>query len=440
MSTVIAVRRSRGFSLIELLVAMAIGLIVTLAVTSVLVRSEGSKRSSTSVNEINQTGAYAAFALDRTIRSAGSGYSQRWSVDYGCLLDAAKGGTALLPIPSAISASSAFTGLKTASTALPIRLAPLIIAKGYADTGTETRGDVLLVMAGSAGAGELPQPVNTGSVTTTNLQLPNTLGYRTDDLVLLADPAQTSCMLQQVKFTTTPPSATFAPSSPQPGGSTDQELPFGDGGAGYYRQSGTNVNLTAFGANTLAIQLGSATDNRPQFVAYGVGQDRTLYSYDLFEPLPGSSNPDTPVADGVLELRAIYGIDTTNPPDGTVDAWVPATGNFLASTLLDGSAASKSRLRRIVAVRVGMILRTSLQEKAPATSASGPTDVESFSQAIAANLTLFSGYSDPSGTSLTYTRTLATTDEKRYRYRAVESTIPLRNVQLADNASVLSYP
>ncbi len=440
MNSAIPLRRPRGFSLIELLVAMAIGLIVTLAVTSVLVRSEGSKRSSTSINEINQTGAYAAFTLDRTIRSAGSGYSQLWSVDYGCLLDAAKGGAPLLPIPAAISASSAFTKL-TGSTALPIRLAPLIIAKDYADTGAETRGDVLLVMSGSAGAGELPQPVNPGSVTTTNLQLPNTLGYRTEDLVLLADPAQTSCMLQQVKFTTTPPSATFAPGSPQPGGSTDQELPFGNGTPpGYYRSTGTNVNLTAFGANSLAIQLGSAVDNRPQFVAYGVGQDRTLYSFDLFEPLPtGTSNPDTPVADGVLELRAIYGIDTTNPPDGTVDAWVPATGNFLASTLLDGSAASKSRLRRIVAVRVGMILRTSLQEKAPATSASGPTDTETFSQAIAANLTLFSGYSDPSGTSLAYTRPI-TTDEKRYRYRAVESTIPLRNVQLADSASVLAYP
>ncbi len=440
MNGALSIRRSRGFSLIELLVAMAIGLIVTLAVTSVLVRSESSKRSSTSVNEINQTGAYAAFALDRTVRSAGSGYSQRWSIDYGCLLDAAKGGAALLPIPAAaISASSAFAKLTT-SPALPIRLAPLIIAQGYANTGSEIRGDVLLVMAGSAGAGELPQPVNTGSVTTTNLQLPNTLGYRTEDLVLLADPAQTSCMLQQVKFTTTPPSATFAPSSPQPGGSTDQELPFGNGTLpGYYNSTGTNVNLTAFGANSLAIQLGSAVDNRPQFVAYGVGQDRTLYSYDLLEPLPLNAMPDTPIADGVLEMRAIYGIDTTNPPDGTIDAWVPATGNFLASTLLDGSAASKSRLRRIVAVRVGMILRTSLQEKAPATSASGPTDTETFSQAVAANLTLFSGYSDPSGTSLAYTRSI-TTDEKRYRYRAVESTIPLRNVQLADSASVLAYP
>ncbi len=438
MNSALSIRRSRGFSLIELLVAMAIGLIVTLAVTSVLVRSESSKRSSTSVNEINQTGAYAAFALDRTVRSAGSGYSQRWSIDYGCLLDAAKGGAALLPIPAAISASSAFARLT--SPALPIRLTPLIIAKDYADTGSETRGDVLLVMAGSAGAGELPQPVNTGSVTTTNLQLPNTLGYRTEDLVLLADPAQTSCMLQQVKFTTTPSTATFAPSSPQPGGSTDQELPFGNGtGPGYYKSTGTNVNLTAFGANSLAIQLGSAVDNRPQFVAYGVGQDRTLYSYDLLEPLPLSAIPDTPIADGVLELRAIYGIDTSNPPDGTVDAWVPATGNFLASTLLDGSAASKSRLRRIVAVRVGMILRTSLQEKAPATSASGPTNTETFAQAIAANLTLFSGYTDPLGASLAYTRSI-TTDEQRYRYRAVESTIPLRNVQLADNASVLSYP
>ena len=415
-------RRAPGFSLIELLVAMAIGLVVTLAITSVLIRSEGSKRSSTSLNDVNQTGAYAAFVLDRAIRSAGSGFSQRWNAVYGCRLDVSKGGAALLPIPATIAASSAFTNITASPTPLPLRLVPVIIAKGMADASSEVRGDVLVVMAGTAGVGELPQSVNPGSVdastTPPQLQLQNTLGYTTDDLLLLSDPGVAGgCMMQQV--------GTHA------AGTYGGVLPLaGD----YFRATGTNVNLTNFGATTIALQLGSAVDNRPQFFAYGVGDNRTLFSFDLLKPLPtGSDNrPDTPIADGVVEMRAIYGLDTTNPPDGVLDSWInPVAGSgYEASVLTDGSAASRAKLRQIVAVRVGLILRTALKERSAVTSASGAAAQETFSGANAASLTLFGGVTDAGGTSLSYTRSVSGGD-LQYRYRPVEVVIPLRNVQMA---------
>ena len=419
-----SISRAPGFSLIELLVAMVIGLVVTLAVTSVLIRSEGSKRSSTSVNEINQTGAYTAFVLDRVIRSAGSGFSQRWSDVYGCLLVVSKASNSVLPVPATIAASSAFRSI-TASP-LPIRLAPLIIGKDLADTsgsGAEVRGDMLFVMAGSAGVGESPQSVNPGSVDVTTsppqLQLQNTLGYTTNDLVLLSDTGVAGgCMMQQV--------GTHAATN------YGQVLPLaGD----YYKATGTNVALTSFGASTIAMQLGSATTNRPQFFAYAVGENRTLYSYDLLNPLPTGgvdTRPDVAIADNVVEMRAVYGLDTTNPPDGIINEWVSATGNFDASVLTNGSAASRNRLRQIIAVRVGLILRTSLQERsaAVATSASGVTAQETFQQPSAASLTLFEGLTDIGGSSLSYTRSV-TGGDALYRYRPVDVTIPLRNVQLA---------
>ena len=70
-------RRARGFSLVELMVSMVIGLVLTMAITVVLVRSESSKRSTTSVNDINQTAAYVTYVMDRHLRSAGSGFAQR---------------------------------------------------------------------------------------------------------------------------------------------------------------------------------------------------------------------------------------------------------------------------------------------------------------------------------------------------------------------------
>ncbi len=424
--------RPAGFSLIELLVSMAIGLVVTLAVTSVLIRSEGSKRSSTSVNDINQTGAFAAYVLDRAIRSAGSGFSQRWSDSYGCLLDVSQGSAHVLPLPSAVAASSAFKNLT-----MPIRLAPVIIGKGLADTtgaGGQVRGDVLLVMGGTAGIGESPQAISPTGANATHVFLPNTLGYRSKDLVLLSDASVTAgCLMQQVYFSSVPGGATFPPGAPSPGGSTDTELPFAQNTSqgAYYGGTGTNVSVSDFGHSTFALQLGNAADNPPQFAAFGVGANQTLVTYDLLQALPsGGGIPDVPIADGVVEMRALYGLDTTSPPDGVLDSWVdPVAGSgYEASVLTDGSAASRTKLRQIVAIRVGFILRTSLQERAAASSATGTTAQEVLQQTNVGKL--FDGVTNAGGTSLSYARTLTSTDVG-YRFRTVEVTIPLRNVQLA---------
>ena len=223
-------RRSAGFSLIELLVAMAIGLIVTLAITSVLIRSEGGKRSTTSVNDINQTGAYVTYVLDRAIRNAGTGYTQSWSTTYGCLLNAKKAGTQVLP--PTIPTTSAFGNFQ--APAVPaIRLSPVIIGKSLADVGGATplvRGDVWMVMGGTAGAAELPLAVTPGSVTATQFLVTNTLGYRASNIVLLADAGVPGgCMLQQVDGTV---------------GSLPQVVPLS---GTYYSTSGSTVNLFDFG-------------------------------------------------------------------------------------------------------------------------------------------------------------------------------------------------
>ena len=44
----------------------------------------------------------------------------------------------------------------------------------------------------------------------------------------------------------------------------------------------------------------------------GVGDHNTLYSYDLLQT---TASPLSPLADGVFELHAVYGVDTT--ADGT---------------------------------------------------------------------------------------------------------------------------
>ncbi len=128
----------------------------------------------------------------------------------------------------------------------------------------------------------------------------------------------------------------------------------------------------------------------------------------------GAFNATQEIADGIFEMHALYGVDTDG--DGRVETWAdPGTPAYTIATLQSGTAASIATLRSIKAIRVGLILRTSLPEKVttpPATSRP---------------LTLFSDLAS----APTYTRSFSG-NETNYRYRTVEMTVPLRNTLLLD--------
>lgn len=400
-------RRAGGFSLVELLVSMVIALVVTLAISSVLVRSEGNKRTSTSVNDVNQNAMYLSYSLDRLIRSAGSGFAQSWQDAFGCVIDASKAGASILPLPAA--APAPFDNVP-----LNIRLAPVMIGKNLANSGGQVRGDVLTVIGGTSGGADMPQKVRVGSVVAgapSTLRVTNGLGYANDDLVLLADSTVAGgCMLQQI-----------APAT----GVTADQLTFT--GGDYSRNVGSVVSLASFGGQTSAIQMGNIPSNPalpgspPQMLLLGVAADNTLSSYDL---LRQNGNTVAPLADGVIEMRALYGVDSSMPADNVLDAWIdPIAGSgYSVAELTDGSAIARGRLRRIVAIRVGLILRTPLQERVNERyygQYAANTDPASLPSTT---ITLFSDLP----AAVRQNRTIVGADNL-YRYRTVEFTVPLRN-------------
>jgi type IV pilus assembly protein PilW len=372
---------ARGFSLIELMVAVAIGLIVTLAAASVMQRAEGGKRTTVTTNDVNQTASYLGYAMDRTLRSAGSGYVQRAQQAFGCQLRAQLSGSTILPRATAWPVP--FASLPTTP-----RLAPVVIHASASASGS----DVLAVMTGNAGYSEAASTVMPASVMSGQLRLRNTLGLRGDDLVLLHDTAA-GCVLEQVQ-------AGFA-------GTEDQVLPF----AGAYA-AGTvdGVDITTLGTveSIQLISLGNAAaQNRPEFQFIGVGANNTLFSYDLLRL--GVDDTPVPIADGVVELRALYGVDSNG--DGLIDTWQsPSATGWTAAALQDGSAAAQTNLRRIMAVRVGLVLRAALVER---------------DNVAPASLTLFADL--PTAVQRTHT---ITTANQRNRHRVIEVTVPLRNILL----------
>lgn len=393
-------------SLIELMIALLIASLVTLAIFAVMSSFESRKRTTTSVNDANQAGNYALHLLDKLVRSAGSGYVQagpppnadntdRVAIAFGCRLLVANGGTTVLPGGSALPVP--FENVNT-GTAGSLRLAPVIVAPSQSHgTGFNgERSDVLLVMAGAAGFGEVPLTLS-GPIAANNMPVVSAVSIAPGDLLLLADqptPADVEdCMVQQVSsgFTAAPIGLTGA----------------------YAPTTVASVSRAIYDDKSVAIKLGHPTDNPPNFVAIGVGDNNTLMSYDLLQTRSPALQA---MADNVYELHAVYGVDSDD--DGSVNTWVDPrtnTGAFAVTTLMNGTAVSAERIAQIKAIRVALILRSNLQEKEPA--ASEP-------QFTPATLTLFQSV------GLDRPRNL-TTDERRFRYRVIEATIPVRNALLA---------
>jgi type IV pilus assembly protein PilW len=384
-------------TLVELLVAMTIGLAVTLVVTTLLVVSENHKRTTTSTNDAEQTGNYAFYALDRALRDAGSGIAQSGLSGndtgvLGCELNVAGFLPRSSPFPTP------FAGfLPTAPASL--RVAPVLIAQAQSDGGS----DVLVVMGGSGAAGGVSRPI-TGVGDVSSLVLENTVGFvGADDLALVSQPGTTDCLLEQVASAS---------------GST---LTLKTNGV-YYTKNGTATGLATLAASLSAYvtPLGNAQANNVQYQLFGVGTDNVLYSYDLLQNQlkVQSSGNDTsqPLADQVVSLNAIYGVQTTTTP-GVLDHWVApnaAAGYDIATVM-----GSEAKMESIIAVHVALLVRGEYYDKNVNNVEGLPTQV-----------TLFNGYTDGSGNSLATTVSLKnpTTNVPNYRYRLFEFTVPLRNM------------
>jgi len=382
----------RGMTLIELMVAMAIALVVTLVVSTLLVAGENHKRTTTSTNDAEQTGSYAFYALDRALRSAGSAIAESaYPVDrgvLGCKLNAA----AFLPRAAAFPAPFATSFLT--GTTNNLRVAPVLIGQNQSDGGS----DVLVVMAGSAQAGGVSRQ-SSGGGGSTSLVLQTAVGFSTSDIALVSQSGTTDCLLEEVSSVSTPTLNLAGP---------------------YYTANGTSTSLSTLAGSTSAYvtPLGNAAANNVQFELFGVGTDNTLYNYDLLQnqrQVQGTGvDSSQAIADGVIQLKAIYGVQNTATP-GVLANWAsPGDAGYDINTVMTTPAT----MELIIAVHVALIVRGEYYDKNVVSPAS---------------LTIFSGYANAAGTLLTQVIALNATAQ-HYRYRVFEFTVPLRNMLLLAGA------
>jgi type IV pilus assembly protein PilW len=389
--------KQKGMTLVELMVAMTIGLGITLAISSVLIVSDSHKRITTSTNDTQQTGMYGYYAIDKVLRGAGSAIAESaFPTDVGvlgCHLNAGgifpRGGA--FPVPFA-----GFLG----GAANTLKIAPVLIGKGQSQGGS----DILMIMGGSGSAGGVSRQI-TGGGDAVTARLDNTVGFANNDLVLVSQSGVPECLMEQVASIASP-ALTL-------------------GGTYYTASAGaTNMATLAASTSTFVTPIGNAGANNIQFMLFGVDNNRTLFSYDLLQNLNlvAGAGGDTAqaVADNVVQMNALYGIDTNG--DGIQDAWTAPAGGTVPAWDINSVMASPAQMRQIVSVRVALVIRGEYYDT-KRTPAGVPIPVSP------PTLTIFNGLTNSAGTSLAQVINLNVTDQQ-FRYRVFEFTVPLRNMLL----------
>jgi len=387
----------RGFSMVELMVAMLIGLIGMIIIFQVFEVSEGIKRTTTSGGDAQQNGAIALYVMEHDLRNAGMGFND---VPYaGC---------------NVVAHDS-----KSATPDFTIKLVPVSITPG----ATAKVPDQFTVLYGSAALVANPTVLAAIMVDgNSNLFLSNPYATRPGDLLVLLWPATANnCSL--VEVTGQPvggPSTSFEhkPDVPyQLWGTLTNET------ARFNRPAGLTVAYGGVGSPTGNVtrvyNLGNLYEpaNRPNIPVnntYAIDASNALTVTATFTGKNVGAPLTSPVADNIVHMRALYGLD-----DGVGDASVTiknggvnVAGDGLVDRFVDAAtfnALPTPPWQSLIAVRVAIVARSALSEKA--TGAGGACET------TMASPTWSGGTFDLS----------ADPNWQCYRYRVFETTVPLRN-------------
>jgi len=364
-------QREAGMSLVELMVAMLIGLIGIVIITNLYITSDRYKRSTSGAGEAQVNGAVALYTLEREIRM--SGYGVNHSAALGCTC----AGANCSPVQYYYNANSSFPPAGAAAGALPPRiLAPVVI------TDNPGGPDSITVLYGAANERMLPAAISEATVAPNHdYKVDGIQGFQNNNLIIVSQGGV--CVLRQVSTVQTGTTVLEHRTGPY-----DPPASFGPG----------------FTAGAAVFNLGTPTaTGGPVWRTFSVGNNR-LQAEDVLRSLatfPAAGVPQA-LVDDIVDLQAQYGKDDGSVPgttadDGVVDVW---------DTVPPPDATA---WRRVLAVRVGVLARSQNFEKPSVTG--GPCEAT-----LAAPTWSGGAFTVPGGVP------------SCYRHRVFETVIPLRNM------------
>lgn len=385
-----------GFSMVELMVAMVIGLIGMIIIFQVFEVSEGIKRTTTSGGDAQQNGAIAMYVLEHDARNSGMGFNDTaWA---GC---------------SIIGYDQLLTPHNLPPAGATMLLVPVRITPG----ANSTTPDQLTMVYGSQTLSASASALDaTMTQSTDPVRVKNIWGYHPGDLIVV------------LEYLPPPPPALPKPCSLMEVTSINGDDMFHDAGNYSYTPPGgsavtvpsrfnnpSGLGVTYSTGKTVVYNLGSSQGGgtTPVYSTYSI-VNGTLTLSSVF-----SISAPPAVADNIVHLRAVYGLD-----DGINNGTVPYNTVYTANDgivdrFVDGATAVN--WQNVIAVRIALVARSALKEK-PTAGAGAPCDTTTVEPT-------WSGSAWAAGPTNFNTRLDLTADPdwQCYRYRVFEATIPLRN-------------
>jgi type IV pilus assembly protein PilW len=381
--------REQGFSLVEILVAMVIGLIGMLVIFQSFDTFEAQKRTTTSATDAQESGLMALTAIEREIRLAGYG------LFYGNQL--------------ACNRMNQWTG----SAATQVPLMPVMITDGG------TASDTIVTSYSTSAFGSLPAQILIDSTTSAlPLQVNNatkTAGFSVGNMVLVANPTLgRNCTRLQVSGTTLAPDGASLTIAVAPGSSAPANPP-----------AATNLYVTApnpvtnYGNSpaepSVVINMGAFTRNQYSVVINATNRDGELQQLDL----TNAGATAVSLASGIVNMQAQLGVSAAASTQ-EINNWVNPTGTWAPT------AITIADIGRVKAIRVAIVSRSSQMERTTAMSSGNVTSTCTTPVGTVNNGPC--AWNDTGTTAAPQIDLSGDTNWQRYRYRVYETIIPIRNV------------
>lgn len=392
--------RQTGFSLVELLVGLAIGMIGMIVIYHVLSVTTGYRRTTTDLGMAQESGAAALHYIERDLRRAGYGlHGMLWQSG---ISDFKTSGPTMIARARAceVKARDNDGGGRD----FTFSLAPVQLTSGGKDANDSDRPDTLTLLFGNAPA-HAYAPALTSNATASTMQLRAETGFGFQDkaLVVVADLSDKTyaansskpvCEMTQLTGSTPQGTAGCPPDARNPWcvnirNSPSTDYPFGRAlSAAYPGKVPTSPRDTA-----LLFNLGTAPRN-PTYQITGLTTVKPALSVtDNLFPTAGGV-----ISDNIVNLQVQLAFD-----DGTFGDTFPS-GKTWAN---------------VNSLRVAVVARSSLLEKGnDKGDGSGTTD-----PVTPETLVIF-----PSTDPTKVVKMKLSADERNYRYKTYYTVVPMRTV------------
>ncbi|HEV7813690.1 MAG TPA: PilW family protein [Janthinobacterium sp.] len=390
MKTLFSLRSRRGFSLVELMVSVVVGLLAIMFATKLVVNAEQNKNAAVGGSDSMQNGMLALFSITKDAGQAGWGLND--PLINGCNTN---------------FSDNNGTGFQLASVPGPAGAAVTPLVAAVIVSASDALPDTIYLYSGSSMSG-------TGNLRLTATSQPSlpsltvdrdAYGFSAGDVLVVApETPGGNCSVAQL--------------SDVPNGTTNTTLPIAAG-------SGDNSRFNA------AAGLMSYTGGQTRIFNLGSGKSLAFHAWSVQNgflqlqatDLPGAAAGPATVADNIVSIKAQYGFDTRagaafTPASGLV---VSAWSKGMMDADGDGVIGGAGDYQRIAALRIAVIARSKNPEK-PNNGVCSATTVAP----------VVFGANEPSGVAaVPVTPTVSVAgdpiDWTCYHYRVFETIVPIRN-------------